>query len=150
MAAIAGLLCAEGPAAAETVLWHIDGSITSGTGPSVSPSGPFPVGSTYSTDFTVDLNSPYTPSSGVANFEGAIKSFTFSVLRSGYSYSSDQPSTQGVSITPNAPGGDLIYFYMPFQFSGGRQPNLLANFQFIDPNGTLRANPDLYDRKGCG
>jgi hypothetical protein len=33
---------------------------------------------------------------------------------------------------------------MPYHFAGGSQPNLLANFFFIDPNGSLSANPDLH------
>lgn len=143
-ATVLWLLCTVGSASAELVLWEIDGSITSGTGPYVSSSGPFPVGSTYSAQFTVDLNSPLTPNSGVANFEGAIQSFNFSILSSGYSYSSSQSSNQGVSITPNTPSGDVIYFYMPAHFAGGPQPNLLASFFFIDPSGTLSTNPDLH------
>lgn len=145
MAALVAWLCTASPASAALVQWHIDGSITSGTGPYVSPSGPLPVGSAYSANFTVDLNSSYTPSSGSANFEGAIKSFTFSVLQSGFSYSSNTTFNQGVSITPNTPSGDLVYFYMPWSFSNGSEPDPLVSFHFIDPIGTLSANPNLTD-----
>lgn len=119
--------------------------ITSATGPYAGPSAPFPVGSTYTVDFTVDLDSPYTPSSGSASFEGAIKSFNFSILGSGFSYSNNTMSNRGVSITPNTSGGDVIYFYMPWSFTNGSQPEPLTSFHFVDPAGTLNLSPDLHN-----
>jgi hypothetical protein len=161
MAAITGFLCTGGPASAELVLWHIDGTVTSVAGPYIPTSDPgptpaqqvasqnaltlFPVGSSYSTEFTVDLDAPYTPT-GAATFGGSIKSFNFLVLGSGYSYSSSQPFNQGVSITPESPSGDVIYFYLPTGLSFGNQPPaLLASFRFIDPNGSLSTSRNLND-----
>ncbi len=163
MAAIMGFICTGGPASAELVLWHIDGRITSVGGPNIQPGDPgptptqqaasqnalalFPIGSSYNTEITVDLNAPYTPTSGSASFEGSIKSYNVSVLGSGYSYSSSQPFNQGgVSITPEAPSGDVIYFYLPLTLPFGNQPPaLLASFQFIDPNGSLSTSQNLHD-----
>lgn len=163
MAAIMGFICTGGPASAELVLWHIDGTITSVGGPSIPPGDPgptpaqqaasqnalalFPIGSSYNTDITVDLDAPYTPTSGSASFEGSIKSYNVSVLGSGYSYSSSQPFNQGgVSITPDSLGGDVIYFYLPLTLAFGNQPPaLLASFHFIDPNGSLSTSQNLHD-----
>ncbi|TKB65455.1 MAG: hypothetical protein E8D47_07160 [Nitrospira sp.] len=163
MTAIMGFICIGGPASAELVLWHIDGTITGVRDPYIIPGDPgptpaqqaasqnalalFPIGSSYSTEITVDLEAPYTPTSGSASFEGSIKSYNVSVLASGYSYFSSQPVTQGgVSITPDSPSGDVIYFYLPLTLAFGNQPPaLLASFRFIDPNGSLSTSQNLHD-----
>ncbi|TKB65458.1 MAG: hypothetical protein E8D47_07175 [Nitrospira sp.] len=147
VAALTGLLLTGGhAAAAEFAAWHIAGAITAVNGPYAAPGGPFSVGMNYLADFTVDLTSAYTPSSGVANFEGAIKSFNFSLVGSDYTFTSSEPSGRGVSITPNTPSGDVIYFYLPTVLSFQSQPaSLLASFFFTDPTGTLSGNPNLHN-----
>lgn len=155
-----GLSLTAGQAAAELVAWSIGGTITGvnatylaeGWVPtqeqqtaSQSALAPFSIGSLYTATLVVDLNSPYTPGSGVANFEGAIKSFQFLVPGAGYTYFSSDSFQQGVSIAPNDPGGDTINFYLPTSYSlTGTSTDILANFLFIDPNGALNTNPDLH------
>lgn len=152
-----GLFLSAGQAAAELVTWNINGAITGVNDPFLGVEIPtaaqqsasqsvlafFPAGSLYTAELIVDLNAPFTPASSVASFEGSIKSFNFFVASSGYSYSSINPSQQGVSITPDDPSGDVISFYLPssFSFTG---TDMLASFHFIDPNGSLNANPDMH------
>jgi hypothetical protein len=154
-----GLSLSTGQAAAVLVTWNINGTITgvnapylaAGWAPTVEQQlasqnalAPFSAGSLYTAKFVVDLNAPYTPASGVASFEGSIKSFDFSVPSSGYSYTSSNSIHQGVSILPGNPQGDAIYFYLPTSYSfTGSSTDMLASFFFIDPNGSLNASPDL-------
>lgn len=164
IAAIVGFITTGGVASAELVLWHIDGTITSLRDPYIIPGDPgptpdqqaasqnalalFPVGSSYSTDITVDLDAAYTSTSGSVTFEGSIKSYNVSVLASGYSYFSSQPVTQGgVSLNLDSPSGDtVIYFSLPLTLAFGNDPPaLLASFRFIDPNGSLSTSHNLHD-----
>jgi len=157
----AGLFLCGSQASASVVTWNIDGTITSVNAPylaagwvpsdsqqtaSQSALAPFSNGSTFQATLVVDLDSPRTPASGVANFEGSIKSFDFFVPKSGYTYSSSNLSNSGVSITTNSPSGDVIYFYLPTSYSFfGAQADMLASFYFLDPNGNLSSNLDLHE-----
>ncbi len=104
-----------------------------------------PVGSAYSASFIVDLDSPYTPNSGVANFEGSIESFKFTDQSTGFTYSSTTQTHSGISIKSLSGGGDIVYFYLPTDLVAGSGISLKTTFFLEDPTGTLHTGSDLHE-----
>lgn len=131
---------------ANYAIWHFEGTISSVSSSDSRVHTQFPKSSNFTADITVNLNARYTPLSGVANFAGAITSFSFSIPQSGYSRVFINGTNQGVSITPNDPTGDVIYFYLPWDIPAAQNGSLgmLADFFFIDPYGSLNTAHDLH------
>lgn len=111
---------------------------------------PFATGQAFTATVTVDLDSPYVPTDGVASFPGSIKSYQLTIPQAGLNSTSTRSAQQGVSITKDeTTGGDVYYFYLPNGNNGGPllDPGLSVGgaIYMTDPNGTQYLKPDLHE-----